>query len=431
MTEIPPTDTPTRAGRWRPGRREASSSSGPVVAISVAITVTGAFPLFLTGALAVQMRADLGFSVAGLGIAAALYRASGAVLAVPLGRLADRVGPSWAMRLAAGLSLSSSLGIALVVRDLVTLCAFLMLGGASNALGQSGANLSLARAVRFARQGIAFGLKQSALPIATLLAGITVPVLALTVGWRWAFGLAALLSLCMGLLVPSSQDGRLRPTAGATNRSTRRGPLLVLALALMLSMMAGSTLSTFTVDAAVTWGISPGAAGMLLTFGALTSVTVRLVAGAMADRRHGGHFRIVAGMVGLGSIGYVLMALGRPWVASIGVIIAFGLGWGFNGLFWYAIVRLNQKTPGRVTGMVMPGGFVGGFIGPILFGYIVEIADYRTAWLVAASWALLGFLVMLLGRRLVSADVAGSASPPTAPVPDPAAPAPLGQEGRA
>jgi MFS family permease len=392
------------------------------VAISVAVTVTGAFPLFLTGALAVQMRADLGFSVAGLGIAAALYRASGAASAVPLGRLTDRIGPSWAMRLAAVLSFTSALGIALFARDLLTLCGFLLLGGASNALGQSGANLSLTRAVRLARQGIAFGLKQSALPIATLLAGVTVPVIALTIGWRWAFALAALLSLGIGLSVPSSNDVRLRARTDLRNRATRRAPLFVLTLALMLSMMAGSTLSTFTVDAAVTWGVAPGPAGLLLTFGALTSVLVRLVAGARADRRQGGHFKVVAAMIGLGSVGYLLMAVGRPGISTIGVVIAFGLGWGFNGLFWYAVVRLNQETPGRVTGFVQPGGFLGGFLGPILFGWIVDVAGYPTAWVVASGWALLGFVAMLIGRRMIVADVAATRSSRAAETP--ATPAP-------
>lgn len=45
------------------------------------------------------------------------------------------------------------------------------------------------------RRGFAFGVKQSAVPLTAMLAGLAVPVFAVTVGWRWAFGAAAALGL--------------------------------------------------------------------------------------------------------------------------------------------------------------------------------------------------------------------------------------------
>jgi MFS family permease len=170
-------------------------------------------------------------------------------------------------------------------------------------------------------------------------------------------------------------------------------------------MMAATTLSTFTVDAAVAGGMRPGAAGLLLTAGSACAVIVRLVAGVLADRRGAGHLRVVAGLVAAGSTGFLLMAVQQTWALSVGVVLAFGLGWGFNGLFWLAIVRLNRATPGAATGFVMPGGMLGGVLGPILFGVIVERSGYPAAWMGAAAWGLLGSGVMLLGRRLVIADV--------------------------
>ena len=43
------------------------------------------------------------------------------------------------------------------------------------------------------RRGAAFGIKQAAAPLATLLAGLAIPVFALTLGWRAAFLAACLL----------------------------------------------------------------------------------------------------------------------------------------------------------------------------------------------------------------------------------------------
>ena len=43
-------------------------------------------------------------------------------------------------------------------------------------------------------RSLAFGLKQSSVPLATFLSGLAIPFVALTLGWRWAFVLAAALA---------------------------------------------------------------------------------------------------------------------------------------------------------------------------------------------------------------------------------------------
>ena len=54
-----------------------------------------------------------------------------------------------------------------------------------NVLGQLSSNLTLAQHVPASRLGLSFGLKQAAIPLATLLSGAAVPAVALTIGWRW------------------------------------------------------------------------------------------------------------------------------------------------------------------------------------------------------------------------------------------------------
>ena len=313
------------------------------------------------------------------------------------------------MRISAAIATGVGLGVALFARSWLTLCLFLVFGGIANALGQTGSNLLLVRAVRQGRQGFAFGLKQSALPVGSVIAGLTVPLIALTVGWRWAFVLAAAAAVAVGLAVPSSRDVRFQASTGAANRARRRTPLVVIAVALFFAMCAASTLSAFTVDAAVTAGVSPANAGLLLTLGGMIAIATRLGAGMLADRREGAHFAVVAKMLFAGAVGYLFLALANPWGFAVGTILAFGLGWGFNGLFWFAVVRFNQATPGKATGMVMPGGLFGGLIGPIVFGWTVEAATYPVAWVVAAVWAAIGGVLMLWGRRLLRADVAEAA----------------------
>ena len=378
--------------------------------MSVALTVVCTLPVMLAGALAVQMREELQFSVAALGAVIALYRGAGAVVSAPVGRFADRVGPVGSMRIAAGIAAAVGFGVAAFARNWLSFALLLMSGSVAYTLGQTGANLLISRAVPARRQGTAFGLKQAALPLGSMLAGIAVPLVALTIGWRWAWVVAALSALLVALLVPSSRDQRTRANPSAENRTQRTASLLLLGIALFFAVSAATTLTAFTVDAAVSAGISPAVGGLLLALGSATSITVRLVAGWIADRRDGGHLAVVARMVLVGAVGYALLAVPNLVGMTLGTLLAFGLGWGFNGLFWFAIVRLNERTPGRAVGVVNIGGLLGGLAGPLTFGWVVGTWGYSVAWGFAAAWALVGGVVMLVARRLDARAALGSST---------------------
>ncbi len=384
-----------------PDRTEHNADSLRPVFVGVAVTAIGTLPMFMTGALAVQMRVDLSFGVIGLGAAAATVRLAGVIASGPFGLLADRIGPTRSMRTAVLLSLGTSLLVALWARDLLTLCIALAASGAANPLGQSGANILISQSVAANRQGVAFGLKQSALPLGTLIAGLAVPTIALTLGWRWAFGFTALLAGALALAIPTVAY-EPKPTRSRTETELPTRMLLLLAGGMLLAMMAGASLTTFTVDSAVTAGLSPSAAGTLLIAGSLSSIAVRIAAGIQADQRGGDHLRTVALLMIVGAGGYALLATGSLGLVVIGAIIGFGFGWGFNGLFWYAIIAMEPNAAGRVTGLVLPGGMMGAVIGPPIFGWIVETAGYGFAWGIAAVWALLGASVLIHAKRLIA-----------------------------
>ena len=158
----------------------------PLVATCVVVTAA-VLPTFLTGALAVQMRQDLGFGTAALGLAAAAFFFAAAATSFGFGRSAERLGPVRSMQLSSALSATVLLAVAVLAHSYAALLAILAIGGLANGLVQPAANLYVARVVRYDRQGLAFAVKQSAIPIATVLGGLAVPLLGLTVGWRWAF----------------------------------------------------------------------------------------------------------------------------------------------------------------------------------------------------------------------------------------------------
>src|SRR5215207_1365521 len=364
------------------GPRSARASVRAMAGASAA-TVAAVLPVFLLGGQSVLVERDLGFDAAGLGIAVSAYFTVSAVASVPTGRLVERFGPTRTTR--AGILLASAclLGIAGLAGSYSTLIAFLLVGGVANGLAQLGSNLSLARHVPKARQGLAFGVKQAAVPAATLLAGVAVPVLGLTVGWRWSFALGGALVLTALFVVPPNGHGDTRRTGADHDRAT--GALTLIAVAALLAASTANALGTFLVGSAVHNGVEPGHAGLTLSLGGVVGVVVRVVGGWLADRRDGGHLVVVSGMLVTGAAGLALLASPSTGALVFGTVLGFGLGWSWPGLLTLAVVRLNPTAPAAATGITQAGVYAGGAVGPLAFGSLVQATSYPTAWLSAAA----------------------------------------------
>lgn len=190
LPESGPEALPGRRGR-RPGLTATAMAS--------ATTIVTVLPVFLVGGLAIQLEDDLGMSAALLGAGVATFWAVSALLSTTGGRIAQLLGARNGMLLSVGGGLVSLAGIAFATPQWPWLYAWLALGGVANALGHPPSNGLIVQQVGVRNRAFAFGLKQAAVPAATLIAGISVPVLALTIGWQWTFAIGALFAV---LLVP-------------------------------------------------------------------------------------------------------------------------------------------------------------------------------------------------------------------------------------
>ncbi|HET9770339.1 MAG TPA: MFS transporter, partial [Acidimicrobiia bacterium] len=342
------------------------------------------------------------------------------MLSAVMGRWAEGVGGRRALRLAALWAAAAELLVAVGARSLVLLTVLLGFAGAANALAQPAANLVIARALPAQRQGIGFAVKQSAIPFSTFLGGIAVPALALTFGWRWAFVAAAVLAVLSAAVIPGGSAGadtrspRARrevvvgdpvvafPAEGGAGDGRLPMPVMVvLATGAALGAAAAGTLGAFLVSAGVASGMSEGAAGLALTLGSALGIASRLWAGALADRRSGGHLRWVAVMLALGSFGYLLFATGRPGLLVAGLPLAFGAGWAWPGLFNLAVVLANPASPGAATGVTQTGTYLGAVLGPLLFGLVAEHLSFGWSWSLAALTSWLAAAAIWTGRGML------------------------------
>jgi MFS family permease len=356
-------------------------------------------PAFLTGGLAVRMRADLDFGVAALGLAVSAFFASAALSSALLGQFVERVGSGRGMVAACLISALSLVGIGALAESWTQLVGFLALAGTAHAAAHPATNLMLAGAIRRRRQGLAFGVKQAAVPAATLLGGLATPLVGLIGGWRIGFLLGALVALAVGALVGRAEERRPLPDEGSAPGSTRLAPLLLPTLGIGLGAAAGVSLAAFLVDAGVAAGLGDGAAGTVLAAASALGVAVRVVAGWLIDRRPRGRLRAVAAMLVVGTCGFGMLAAGEPgWPFVLGGLLAFGAGWGWPGVFNFAIVDVYREAPAAATAITQTGTYAGSAAGPLAFGFVVEQASYTAAWLCSGALALGAAAAMLAGR---------------------------------
>lgn len=393
------------AARGRSGYGRALLATGASATLAV-------LPVFLLGSLAVFIRTDLGFSDRDLGLAVSIYYGASTLFSFTGGQISERLGPGRSMRIAAAGAVATGLLMAGIVATWIQLVGALVIAGLANAVAQPAINLALARKVRSVDQGLAFGLKQSAAPGGILVAGLAVPVIGLTVGWRWAFLLPVLFGSLVWWLAPVEVDRQgTRESRRETVPDLGSASLALLAAGAVLAVSGASALSAFFVESAVAQNHPPAEAGLWLTAGSIASIVVRVALGRWADRRNRGFLMMVVvlllvGATGFGALGWA----GDPIVLGVATVLAFGAGWGWPGLYQFTVVRLNPSAPGAATGVLMIGMFAGGLVGPFGFGSLVEGSSYRAAWVVYAAALIASALLVLYARARVRQEVGGRAS---------------------
>jgi MFS family permease len=378
--------------------------------VAVFVTTTASLPVFLVGTLAIEIRQSLHFGSTALGLAVSTYYLGAAMGSVPLSRLVERVGGVRVLRVACLASAVLLELLATVTSSWLVLMVLLAPCGLSSAAIAPASNLFLARRIPQARQGAAFGLKQAAIPLASLIGGLSVPFVALTLGWRWAFVLSGVMALAAGLLVPAprttvTERERSRPSSGAGHIAM--APLVVLAVGLGLGVFAASGLAAFLATAAVAAGFAKGSAGLIVAAAGAAAIVGRVASGVLADRRGGRHFPVVAMMLAVGAAGYGMAALGaglnERWLLVPASVVALGAGWGWNGLFNFAVVRTHFDAPARATGITQVGGRLGGVLGPLTVGLVITHSSYRDAWTLTTVVALVAAGAVLIGRHMLVA----------------------------
>lgn len=388
----------------------SSITWGRAIVAAVVPYIVCTMPVFLTATLAIRLREDLHFDEARLGALLAMFAVGGAVASPSAGRLAERIGPGPSLRLACASSGIVTIAIAIGARSWGQMAALVAVSGIVTTFMMSANNLWLARALGGQKMGLAFGIKQSGGPAAAMLAGLAVPTLAATIGWRWTFATFGMFAVLASLTIPrgvSQGSGRSAPSRVGDLALT---PMVVLTVGVGVSTAAASAFTGFAVTASVYQaGISESVAGLIFATGAAVGIMSRVSLGRWIDGRPGAGFEVPAAMVAAGALGFLALATGSRPAFLVAVPFGFATAWGWVGLFHHALTRVNVNAPAAATGIIMVGTNLGVVTGPFVFG-LVSTHSFRAAWLVNAAGSLLGATALMIGQRLVHRESLGSTS---------------------
>ncbi len=312
---------------------------------------------------------------------------------------------------------ASLVGLAVATPGWPALVAWTALGGISNGFGHPASNALLNEAVTPTRRAFAFGIKQSAVPASGLIAGVSLPLVALTLGWHAVFvagAVAGALLLAAFLAVSGRRSAR---AAERTDRQPRiSGPLLRVLLLLscgtMLTGGSATALTAFFTTTGVQRGLDPALAGAVLALGTALSATTRLIMGAVAGRRDIRPLRTISVLALFGGVGALTMTLPGPAALVGGFLVATGIGWGWPGLVHFSITTLARDSTLAATGIVQTGTYLGSTVSPILVGLIVgSAAGPEPAWVLLGCMSLGGAAMFALAHVLRRRWGVGAAPP--------------------
>lgn len=355
----------------------------------------------------------LGVDFVELGLAITLFSAVSAFAQTPMGVLADRFGPRRV--LIGGLVLG---GAAYVLFGLVMTYPAMLGGAALLGIGNGVYHPSdyaiLSAAIEPKRHGRAFSWHTFAGFIGSGIAPIV--MLGLTRWWGMQTAIVAAGTLAWVVTLPLlaarwlDRAAKVHSSAGASPKIPLRSLLTPAVLSLvgfftLLSLSTG-TLNNFSVVALhALYGTSLSVANAALTAFLLATALGVLAGGVIADatRRHGEV--AAAGFAGAAVMVFVVGSMSLHPIALAGAMAAGGFLAGMIAPSRDMLVRAAAPpgASGRVFGIVTTGFNIGGIIGPMLGGWIMDHGLPRWVFYASVLFMVLTVLMALaeewLSRR--------------------------------
>lgn len=368
------------------------------------------------------IRSEWGISNTTAGLIFSCYLAGYAIAALLVLPLTDRLPTRWVFLTSAVVSVVGNLLFPLIAYDVVLACVLRLAAGVG-LVGIYMPGLRLISATFSAdNRGLAMGLYVTAFYSANAVSLVLTGIFMNSMDWRDAY---LVLSFVSAVSVPLAAV-LVRDQGAQTTQSTGRLRLDVLRSRVTASYILGYSLHAMELYAVRVWLPALLAAVLVgrggdVTDAAATAATVGGIAlaagslgpvagGAMSDR-----FGRAQSAIGVFTLsGLLCLAIGwmyaAPWPLVIGVSCL--LGWAIAADSSIYTTAITESAPAGLLGSTMAVqaflGFMGGVIGPIFIGGVLDLVPDNMQWQVGfTAVALLSIpaVVTLYGVRHRSSAV--------------------------
>ncbi len=363
-------------------------------------------PMFRkTGALGELSESDVALLVAVPVLVGSLGR-------IVVGALTDRYGGRVMFPLVSAATVVPVLFIGFVAIDSYTLLLvggfFLGIGGTAFAVGVPFVNAWFPPE----RRGLAIGIFGAGMGGTAISALTTVKLFERDERLPFVITAIALAAYAVvSWLLLRDAPGRVVPTTSLASRLVANAKLPITWQACILYAVAFGGYVAFSVYLPAylitAHGLTPADAANRMAGFVVVAVLCRPLGGALSDRL--GPLPVLAVVYGAVAL-CAAVAAGTPPLDGIGTVaflaMAAALGAG-SGAVFALIARVTEPARvGGVTGLVGAAGGLGGFVPPLLMGYVYGQTDSYAIglWLLAATAALTLLLTLTVVRRTAAAS---------------------------
>jgi len=368
------------------------------------------------GPLAPFFKEDLGVTNAQVGLIMSAAAFGYMITLFPIGWVVDRIGARWPMvigELIAGASMIALFFAPSYIWLLVLMfatgmgCGFLMPSTTQGVVVWFPAK----------ERATVMGLKQTAVNIGGIITAVTLPAVALALGWRYGFLFLGIVAIAIAVTALILYKEPPRPSSSSVGSAGSAATVPLVELLknrhIWLVAICGLCLAwvELTIIAHLVLYLTEAllfpvvVAGGLLAMTEVAGAIARPGSGFLSDRVFGGKRKPLFTLMAVITCAMcLLLSLFGPYLswALYPVLFLLGMGGiGFGGIFLTMMSEFGGKHgAGKAAGL---GGTItmgGAILGPVIFGHIVDISgSYELAWLSLALVAALCLPLLFFVRE--------------------------------
>jgi FSR family fosmidomycin resistance protein-like MFS transporter len=359
------------------------------------------------------LKAELGIGFVELGLALTVASVVSVAAQLPVGFLVDRVGSRCLLVLGLAVSALAFVGLALSPSYPHLLVAMALVGLSSSVFHPADYAI-LSALIPSERVGRAFAVHTFAGFLGGAVAPVTLLPIAAAFGLTTAFltvGGVALVA-ALPLILIRGIDNRLPAAHAATPAAPKLGmtailtPMMVFLMGFFaLLSLSGSGISNFSVVALHGAFDTPLATASLALTVYLAMQALGVLAGGFIADKTRRHAEVAA--LGYAINAAIVLAFGTLGLGAVPLVLAMGSAGLLGGMIMPSRDMLVRAAAppgamGRAFGVVTMGLNIGGMVGPLMFGFLMDHGAPRWVFGASVIAMITVAIVALIGDRRVS-----------------------------